>query len=77
MTTYISYYQNHGYKVVFSGQIYPDIEAGKINENLGFLASETDFRFFEIDLKEFVNLTKKGEIKFLQIVKNKYNHIKL
>ena len=50
--TYISYYQNQGYGVVLSGQIYPDKDNKKINENLGFLGSDADFRLFGIKVDE-------------------------
>lgn len=48
--SYVSYYQNHGWTVILSGQIYPDTNLEKINENIGFLDSKVDFRFFGIDL---------------------------
>jgi 5-methylcytosine-specific restriction endonuclease McrBC regulatory subunit McrC len=69
--TYISYYKNRGYEVVLSGQIYPDEDADRINDYLGFLDSDVDFRFFGIDLKEFVNLNNKNGIEFIKIIKNK------
>lgn len=48
--TYISYYTNKGYKVVLSGQIYPDKNLDEINTNVGFLDSDVDFRFFGVDI---------------------------
>ncbi len=53
--TYITHYQKQGYKVVLGGQIYPDTNSDKINENIGFLDSDSDFRFFGIDLKKINN----------------------
>lgn len=68
--TYVSYYKNQGYEVILSGQIYPDKDADKINENLGFLNSDTDFRFFGIDLiDEIIN---KNECSFINEISGKY-----
>ncbi|GAB6044735.1 hypothetical protein JCM11957_03330 [Caminibacter profundus] len=68
--TYISYYQNKGYDVVLAGQIYPDKELNKINENIGFLDSDIDFRFFGINLNDITQI--RDEINnFIEIVKKK------
>jgi 5-methylcytosine-specific restriction endonuclease McrBC regulatory subunit McrC len=69
-TTYISYYQNHNnnYKVITSGQIYPDKNLNDINQNLGFLDSDTDFRLFGIDIVNEV-INKNSKIQFIDIIK--------
>jgi len=66
--TYISYYQNQKYDVLLGGQIYPDVKADKINENLGFLDSDVDFRFMGIDLADRDNI-KNNEQNFIEIIK--------
>jgi len=67
-TTYISYYQNNNYKVIISGQIYPDKNLNDINQNLGFLDSDTDFRLFGIDIVNEV-INKNSKIQFIDIIK--------
>lgn len=71
--TYISYYQNHTekYNVVLCGQIYPDIYADKINENLGFLDSDTDFRVLGIDIIKEIKSKNLHSCKFIQVLKGK------
>jgi len=56
--SYVSYYQNRGWTVILSGQIYPDINLKETNENVGFLDSEVDFGFFGINLIGVNNLKK-------------------
>ena len=67
--TYISYYQNQNskYDVILSGQIYPDVKADKINENLGFLDSDVDFRLMGIDLSNIKHI-KTYEKCFIEII---------
>ncbi len=67
--TYISYYQNQGYGVVLSGQIYPDKDNKKINENLGFLGSDADFRLFGIKVDEIKVSVKENN--FISLIKEK------
>jgi hypothetical protein len=71
--TYISYYQNHGYKVILSGQIYPDKDADKINQNLGFLDSDVDFRIFGIDLMDEIVSKENKKVEFIEEVLSKKN----
>lgn len=69
--TYISYYKNHGFDVVLGGQIYPDIKADKINENLGFLGANVDFRLMGIHLSCIENKIEKdmAEDNFIERIK--------
>jgi 5-methylcytosine-specific restriction endonuclease McrBC regulatory subunit McrC len=67
--SYITYYQNSGYEVILSGQIYPDTKLKKINENVKLFESNTDFRFFGVDLKKFIKSDE--ECRFISIIKDK------
>ena len=72
-TTYISYYQNQGYEVILSGQIYPDKNLLEINQNLGFLDSDIDFRLFGIDIKEEFLSKETKETEFINTIIDKIN----
>ncbi len=66
---YVSHYQNNGYEVVLSGQIYPDIDLNEINKNIGLLDTNIDFRFFGIDL--FHDKITDGTNAFIKILQEK------
>ena len=73
--TYISFYQNQEdkYRVVLSGQIYPDKDADRINKNLGFLNSGIDFRILGIDLmNEMIEKKESDFINEIQKVTNEF-----